>query len=178
MARILVVLEEYCTGCGRCQIACADRHEAAFVPALACLGLEIFPQCGRAVPSVCFQCANPDCLAACPENAIRHNESGTVLVLSTLCSGCGACVRACPWGQIRIDAHNMAIKCDLCGGEPACAPACHFGALLFAEPDKNLRKHRGRQMEDRSMDENFARKRRQLATRLIGREHGRACLKS
>ena len=168
MPRILVALPEKCTGCGRCQAACSAAHDGVFAPSLARLGMENFPLLGRSVPSVCFQCANPDCLAACPEGAISHDESGTVLVHIDKCTGCGSCVDACPWGQIRMGARNVAIKCDLCGGEPSCVAECFAEALVFTEPDKELRKRRGMQMKERCVAGSPEGKRAKLARRLVG----------
>ncbi|MEW5785371.1 MAG: 4Fe-4S binding protein [Bacillota bacterium] len=45
------------------------------------------------------------------------------------CTGCGACVAACPDGMINLDAHGKADKCDLCEGEPLCVRYCSPGAL-------------------------------------------------
>ena len=170
MPRILVAMPDKCTGCDLCLAACAAAHAHAFDPSRALLGVEHFPLIGRFVPSVCFHCANPDCMAACPEGAISHDESGTVLVRTAKCTGCGACEEACPWGQIRICGDGLALKCDLCGGEPACAAQCHYGALVFAEPDRELRTLRGRQMKDRCANENSTQKRCRLAERLVGLE--------
>lgn len=164
MTRILVALPETCTGCGACQEACAARHGARFLPELACVGLEVFVLQERYLPSVCFQCANPDCGSACPEGAIRHDELGTVCIFPEECSGCGVCVSACPWGQIRLDG-AVALKCDLCGGEPVCVSRCASGALVFVEPEPELRALRGRQMAIRSMLADPATKRRDVAKR-------------
>lgn len=167
MPRILVAMPGKCTGCGRCQAACSAAHEGFFAPSLARLGVENFPFIGRSVPSVCFHCANPDCLAACPEGAINHDETGTVLVHADRCTGCGACEDACPWGQIRLEKVGIAVKCDLCGGEPSCVAECYSGALIFAEPEKELRKIRGVQMKERSPSGDPAEKRRNLALRYV-----------
>lgn len=169
MPRIIVAMPEQCTGCGRCQASCSAMHEGVFAPSLARLGVENFPLIGRSVPSVCFHCANPDCLAACPEGAISHDETGTVLVHADKCTGCGACAEACPWGQIRLGATGTAVKCDLCGGEPACVTECHAGALVFIEPDKDLRKLRGMQMKERGTAGSPHDKQAELARRWVER---------
>ncbi len=162
-----MALPEKCTGCARCLTACAAAHAGVFAPDMACLGIETFPQTARAVPSVCFHCANPDCMAACPTGAISHDESGTVLVHTNKCTGCGACAQSCPWGQIRVGADGIALKCDLCNGEPACVEVCEPGALVFAEPDRELRSLRGTQMLNRCSEGSPAGKRRELAGRLL-----------
>lgn len=168
MTRILAAMPEKCTGCGHCLTACAEMHGGSFRPFWACLGVEMFPGLDRAVPSVCFHCANPDCMAACPEGAISHDESGTVLVHAKTCTGCGACVQSCPWGHIMLGKNGVALKCDLCGGEPACAQACTPGAIVFTEPNRELRKLRGLQMTERCTEGTPARKRRKVARRLLG----------
>ena len=53
-------------------------------------------------------------------------------VIEEKCTGCGACVDACPFGAIRVE--EMAVideeKCTLCG---ACVEACPLGALELEE---------------------------------------------
>ena len=170
MTRILVAMPEKCTGCGLCRPACAAAHGDAFPPDQALLGVETFPALNRSVPSVCFQCANPDCMAACPEHAISHDESGTVQVHAERCTGCGACAQSCPWGQISLGGDGTALKCDLCGGEPACVQACVPGPLVFAEPDRDLRRLRGTQMLNSCPEGSPAGKRRKIAKRFLNTE--------
>ncbi len=46
------------------------------------------------------------------------------------CAGCGACVKICPYGAVRIDKDGKAVineeKCQKCG---KCKEACPFGAI-------------------------------------------------
>ncbi|MEA3253464.1 MAG: 4Fe-4S dicluster domain-containing protein, partial [Chloroflexota bacterium] len=65
-----------------------------------------------------------------------------------LCTGCGSCAIACPFGVIEADIRSYVIsKCDLCtarleeGKEPACVLACPAGALSFEEADEVSEKH-------------------------------------
>jgi Fe-S-cluster-containing dehydrogenase component len=58
---------------------------------------------GYSVPSICFQCPKPDCLKACPHEAIYKNENEIVLVDKEKCDGCGDYVTACPYGMIEQD---------------------------------------------------------------------------
>ncbi|RKY66415.1 MAG: electron transfer flavoprotein subunit alpha [Candidatus Latescibacterota bacterium] len=55
-----------------------------------------------------------------------------IKVIEEKCTGCGACVDACPFGAIRVE--EMAVideeKCTLCG---ACVEACPLGALELEE---------------------------------------------
>jgi len=64
--------------------------------------------------------------------------------------------------MIQLNGNNHAYKCDLCGGDPSCAKECPFGALLFQEPDKELRKIKGLQMKQRIQSGTPEEKRRQL----------------
>jgi len=67
-----------------------------------------------------------------------------------------------------VEKAGKAVKCDLCGGEPSCVAECYPGALIFMEPEKELRKIRGMQMKERSSSGSPAEKRRNLALRLVG----------
>jgi Fe-S-cluster-containing dehydrogenase component/CRP-like cAMP-binding protein len=102
------------------------------------------------LPSSCQHCENPACLVDCPTGAIGKDADGEVFVREPLCTGCGACVRACPWDNVRLDdrapgaprpagiaADLVAVKCDLCRGwegGPACVQACPVEAIARIRP--------------------------------------------
>jgi carbon-monoxide dehydrogenase iron sulfur subunit len=167
MEKHLLAIPNRCTGCNRCVYACAAVKEGMFMPSKSRIKINNFALEGYSVPSVCFQCPKPDCLAACPHEAIYKNESRTVVVDAHKCDGCGDCVSACPYGMIEQYASGIAYKCDLCGGNPVCVTECHYGALVFKEADKISLKLRAAQMKQRCDDPAPALKRRQLAKAIL-----------
>ena len=167
MEKHLLTIPNRCTGCNRCAYVCSAVKEGMFMPSKARLKINNFPLQGYSVPSICFQCPNPDCLNACPEEAIFKNERGVVVVDARKCDGCGDCVTACPYGMIEQYGSGKAFKCDLCGGDPACVTECHFGALAFKEPDKIARKLRAAQMKQRIAEGTADSKRHQLALNIL-----------
>ena len=168
MEKHLLTIPNLCTGCNRCVYACSAVKEGMFMPSRGRIKVTNFSQEGYSVPNICFQCPNADCLKACPENAIVRNERGIVAVDAALCSGCGDCVTACPYGMIEQYTSGKAYKCDLCGGSPACVAECHFGALVFKEPDKIALRLRGQQMKHRIADGSPEEKRSTLAEKVLG----------
>lgn len=168
MEKHLLAFPNRCTGCNRCAYACAAVKEGMFMPSKARIKINNFPLQGYSVPSICFQCPDPDCKKACSEEAIFKNERGVIVVDATRCSGCGDCVTACPYGMIEQYASGKAYKCDLCGGTPACVAECHFSALHFKEADKLLMKQRAVQMKQRIPEGTPEEKRHRLAMNLLG----------
>ena len=89
-------------------------------------------------------------MAACPTGEIyRDGPSGAVLMKGTSCIGCRACVAACPFGMIVLDANRgVATKCDLCvdrlrmGQQPACVAGCPTGSLSVPETPEMMRRKR------------------------------------
>lgn len=80
--------------CRICVDACARRHGH---PRLALNGTPID---SFDVLDACRQCSvGPECVEACPEDAIERTEEGT-LRITDACTGCGACVSACPYGAV------------------------------------------------------------------------------
>ncbi len=167
MEKHLLGIPNRCTGCNRCVYACSAVKEGMFMPSKARLKINNFPLQGYSVPNICFQCPNPDCLKACPVEAIFKNERGVVVVNAKKCDGCGDCVTACPYGMIEQYGSGKAFKCDLCGGDPSCVTECHFGALVFKEPDKIARKLRATQMKQRITEGSADYKRHQLALNIL-----------
>ena len=93
---------------------------------------------------VCRHCDDPPCEAACPVAAITRRGDGIVVLDETECTGCRACLDACPYGAIAFDETNdVARKCNLChhridrGLLPACADnVCLGHCIHFGNPDE------------------------------------------
>lgn len=47
------------------------------------------------------------CVARCPERAISGEPGGTVSVTGDRCTGCGACVPACPVDALAVSDHPV-----------------------------------------------------------------------
>lgn len=52
------------------------------------------------IPMNCMHCEEPSCMKACPEEAIKKNEYGVVLIDYDKCKGRKYCIAACPYGVI------------------------------------------------------------------------------
>jgi len=167
MEKILYAIPDLCTGCNRCVYICSAVKEGAFYPSKARIHNNNFSFNGYSVPSVCFQCPKPDCLKACPREAIYKNEKDIVLVDREKCDGCGDCVTACPYGMIEQDDQGLAYKCDYCDGDPACVKECYPEAIVYRAEDKAMRKLRGLQMKQRMEAATAGEKRRQLGRNLL-----------
>ncbi len=167
MDKTLYAIPDLCTGCNRCTYVCPAVKEGKFYPSKSRIHINNFSFNGYSVPSICFQCPKPECLKACPEEAIYKDENEVVLVNREKCTGCGDCVEACPYGIIEQDTEGLAYKCDYCGGDPACVKECYPGAIVFQSEDKELRKLRGLQMKQRTASGSPSEKRHQLGLNLM-----------
>ena len=136
--RICMVIDiDRCWGCQACELACKQELELDVGPRPLRV-IDVGPRTidtqlhKDSIPTFCQHCDEPACLAACPSDAIYREADGSVQIDSTLCSGCGACEPACPFGAIEIIAGDVAraVKCTLCftrrqeGGIPSCAQHC------------------------------------------------------
>jgi Fe-S-cluster-containing dehydrogenase component len=87
----------------------------------------------------CQQCSDSPCVANCPTGATYVANGGIVLVDRDLCTGCKACVAACPYEARSIHPDGYADKCTFCvhridsGLQPACAAACPTQSLTFGD---------------------------------------------
>ena len=121
-----------CTGCRRCEVACAFARSGRVGRGLARIKVVQIYETGIDGPAVCLQCRERYCLR-CPDDAISIGALGQVVVSQTACSLCGACEKNCPVGAVEIH-RGIVYVCDLCGGRPACVAACTEGAIVF-EPE-------------------------------------------
>lgn len=96
---------------------------------------------------ICRRCESAPCVAACPRRALEKvpvpgetNGSGVLKRADMLCTGCGTCALACPFGTVYDDLMPFASSvCDLCQGrlqpdeKPLCVRTCENGGLDYTE---------------------------------------------
>lgn len=138
MTDFVLVDAQRCIACRTCEIACAQAHltqgdldVTTFSPRL-----NVYKSSQASAPSICHQCENAPCVAACPTGALSLDEH-RVQADSARCIGCKNCIVACPFGCIAIEASGNArgaeiVKCDLCAAReagPACVEVCPTFAL-------------------------------------------------
>jgi anaerobic dimethyl sulfoxide reductase subunit B (iron-sulfur subunit) len=133
-------------GCFACVVACKDWHDVPAGPAswirLKTVEKGKYPDIFVAfLPTTCCHCENPDCVSACPAEAItKREEDGIVIVDRNACLGkndCGMCLDACPYEAPQFGAEENAKmqKCDLCierwaeDKKPVCVSSCPIQAL-------------------------------------------------
>jgi len=136
-----------CTGCFACAVACKDWHDIDAGPVnwLRVVTVEEgkFPDVFVAyLASLCYQCADPPCVMACPADAItKRDTDGIVVVDREKCLGnkeCNTlCLNACPWDapQFGPEENARMQKCSFCldrleqGKQTICVEACPMYAL-------------------------------------------------
>jgi len=145
----LVIDHEACWGCKACEVACKQEHNAADGIQLISVS-EDGPKITNGKldflfhVNVCRHCDDPPCEKACSEGAITKREDGIVVIEYEQCTGCQACIEACPYDAIVFDMNTgIAQKCNLChhrvdnGLMPACADnVCLAHCIYFGDPDE------------------------------------------
>jgi len=148
-----------CTGCYACVVACKDWYDIDTGPVnlmrVKCIERGTFPNLFAAyLASPCYQCAQPPCIRACPENAIaKRPADGIVVVDREKCVGADRCpkkcLKACPWGAPQFSSESDAKmqKCELCldrllqGRQTICVEACPMFALDIGPLEELHRKY-------------------------------------
>ena len=138
----MVIDTRLCVGCGACVVACKTENQ---VPE----GLHRdwvveetsgrFPDLRLEIRSErCNHCQRPPCVAACPTGA-SHRDAGSNLVLvdARRCTGCKACMAACPYAARYVHPQGYVDKCTFCyvrlaaGLDPSCVDVCPAHAMAF-----------------------------------------------
>ena len=132
----LITHPEHCRDCQSCTLACSLYHEGECHLGLARLSVEKNMAAYTFSILVCRHCDDPDCVAACPNEALHLDERGVAVLERELCLQCGACAESCPYHAIFYNAERgLYLKCDLCAGwagGPLCAQTCPVGAVEYA----------------------------------------------
>ena len=94
---------------------------------------------------ICRRCEAAPCITACPRQALekvpsKHNDAGTLRRANMLCTGCGTCAIACPFGTIYTDLIPFPSSvCDRCEGrleageKPLCVQTCKDGSIDYRD---------------------------------------------
>ena len=145
MARYAMVIDTHrCVGCQACVISCFLEND---VPVgfkrdwITEVVAGRFPDLRSEIRSErCNHCEDPPCVFVCPCGAsYKDKETGIVLVHHDKCSGCKACIAACPYDARFINPKGYADKCTFCihrvreGLTTGCAATCPTKAINFGD---------------------------------------------
>jgi len=96
---------------------------------------------------ICRRCEEAPCVTACPQKALEkvpteNDDAGILKRANMLCTGCGTCAIACPFGTIYTDLVPFPSSvCDRCKGrlapgeKPLCVETCTDGSIDYREVD-------------------------------------------
>lgn len=135
MTKAINVTVEKCIGCKSCALVCSLFKSGSLRPNSGGVVVQINQLNKEEKPVICRQCKHPKCVGACPSGSLTVDSSGVVLVSNDKCTGCWACLQACPFNAIHKDTvRNIAVKCDLCYGYdhgPRCVSICPVQTLTY-----------------------------------------------
>ena len=142
----MVIDTKKCVGCADCVIGCKMENEVPEDLHRDWIVEEThgeFPDLHLEIRSErCNHCEKPPCVYACPTGA-SHVKKGTniTLVTANKCTGCKACVAACPYDARFIRPEGYISKCTFCdhrleeGLLPSCVSVCPTHCMYFGDLD-------------------------------------------
>ena len=121
------------TGCMICTNVCSMHYFKVIGPTRSRNRVVRF-EYALDFPLFCRNCEDPECVKACPNEALSRTSKGIVIVNNRKCDGIGACVAACPYAAITINPDTgKAIKCIQCG---RCVERCPVEAIRIVTDDE------------------------------------------
>jgi Fe-S-cluster-containing dehydrogenase component len=132
---------DLCRDCEACMLVCSLLHEGESNPLLSRVLVRKDMQRFKFNIILCQQCQtsgdSPECMQACPSEAIFIAERGGVIIDYEICVDCGDCAEACPYQAIFYNPETgKYYKCDLCADvaeAPACVEICPVEALSIRQ---------------------------------------------
>ncbi|MCC6622524.1 MAG: 4Fe-4S dicluster domain-containing protein [Deltaproteobacteria bacterium] len=141
----MVVDTRRCVGCSACVLACMAENDTPEGTCRDWIVHEVkgvFPDLEQEIRSErCMHCSSPPCVDVCPTGASFVGDGGVVLVEPDKCTGCKACIAACPYDARYVHPRGYVDKCTFCihrvrrGELPACVTVCPTKALTFGDLD-------------------------------------------
>lgn len=145
MRRIMVIDETRCVGCEACVIACKNENRVPTGAYRDWVTQELrgtYPNLKLSIRSErCNHCSNAPCVTNCPTGASYYRGDGTVQIDRNLCTGCRACMAACPYDARYVHPDGYVDKCTLCvhrldkGLPTACQEVCPTKAIAVGDID-------------------------------------------
>ena len=143
----MIIDTKRCVGCSACVYACKSEND---VPEGFCRDWIVqrvegtFPNLKMLNRSErCQHCEDAPRVTNCPTGASYYPGDGTVQIKRDLCTGCKACMAACPYDARYIHPKGYADKCSFCqhrlkdGLKPACVTVCPTKTLHLVDLNSN-----------------------------------------